>query len=248
MRDVYSRYWSSAREEIYGFSEYDKSLVNFVAGEVVKGGKILEVAIGTGYPFGDFFQKAGYSVYGVDISPALIEKCRLLNPEICCKVGDAEDLDFPDNGFDCTYCFHATWYFPNLGKAIDEMIRVTKPGGLVVFDIQNRNNWEIAAALRKQQFMNNTILGRSLSFGKMVIKHAIGRGKPSLHFVLYEVPSYPEEIYNHLRETEASDIQVMVRKEDDSIERVAKRDSLKEFARVVFAARKKVIDFHRAGG
>lgn len=133
MRDVYSKGWITAREEIYGFLEYDKNLCKYICEHVnTNAGKLLEVAIGTGYPFGDFFQKAGYSVYGIDISPDLIDKCRQLNPNINCKVGDAEDLDYPDDFFDCVYCFHSTWYFPNLNKAIDEMLRVTRPGGGVL--------------------------------------------------------------------------------------------------------------------
>jgi len=68
-------------------------------------------------------------VHVIDIAPTLIDKCKQLNPDIKCKVGDAEDLEYPDNYFHLTYCFHSTWYFPRLNKAIDEMLRVTRSGG-----------------------------------------------------------------------------------------------------------------------
>ena len=44
-----------------------------------------------------------------------------------------EKIDYPESYFDCTYCFASTWYFPDLYKSIDEMIRVTKKNGLLFF-------------------------------------------------------------------------------------------------------------------
>ena len=61
-------------------------------------------------------------------------------------------MNYRDGFFDCAYCFHSTWYFPDLGQAIDEMLRVTRLGGLVMFDIQNRNNDDVNNAyLRKSR-------------------------------------------------------------------------------------------------
>lgn len=129
VKDVYSRYWISAREKKYGFMEYDKNLCKYISDLIPPNKQILEVAIGTGYPVADFFQKKGYLVHGIDLSPALIQKCKTINSDIECKVGDAENIEYPDNYFDLSYCFHSTWLFPDLKKALDEMLRVTKQGG-----------------------------------------------------------------------------------------------------------------------
>ena len=235
MRDVYSRYWITAREKIYGFLEYDRNLCRYICRQIASGGKLLEVAIGTGYPFADFFQKAGYAVYGIDISPALIEKCRQLNPSIDCKVGDAEALEYPDDYFDCSYCFHSSWYFPDLNKAIDEMLRVTRAGGLVMFDIQNRNNEEIAGGYRKA-LSRNRGTARMIRYAKEVVGWVISRGEvPMWHRVAAEVPTYPESIYAHLREKGVSSFLVMVRHEDESIGAGNEIGALGNFARLVFA-------------
>lgn len=241
MKDTYSKYWITAREKIYGFSKYDRNLCNYICEHTPKGGRLLEVAIGTGYPFGDFFQKAGYSVYGIDISPGLIEKCRELNPNINCRVGDAERLDYSNSYFDCTYCFHSTWYFPNLNKAIDEMLRVTHPAGLVIFDIQNRNNKKIGRAYHKKLSEHigiRRIIRHAKNYAKNIAKIILRRGTPVWHLIVYEVPTYPENLYEHFKQIGISDFQVMVRKADDTLELKGQKGSFEEYNRLVFVVRK----------
>ncbi|MBI4283592.1 MAG: class I SAM-dependent methyltransferase [Chloroflexi bacterium] len=238
IKDVYVKYWITAREKIYGFLEYDKSLCRYICEHVPNGGKLLEVAIGTGYPFADFFQKAGYSVSGIDISPDLIEKCRQLNPNIKCQVGDAEKLDYTDDYFDVTYCFHSTWYFPNLNQVIDEMLRVTRPGGIVIFDIENLNNEEIDRAYRKR-LSDSTGVVRMVRYAKEVVAWLIlGRRTPIWNLPVYEVPTYPESVYGHLEKSRIANFQVMVRHEDESIETRDGISSFEDFARLVFTITK----------
>src|SRR5215813_1365402 len=96
-----------ARDKIYGFMPYDRQLCEYVSAQVARAdgrsassraetGTLLEVAIGTGYPIANHLQLAGHDVHGVDISPALVRRCRELNPAILAKVGDAENFDYPD--------------------------------------------------------------------------------------------------------------------------------------------------------
>lgn len=241
IRDVYPRSWITTREKVYGFLRYDKNLCSYICQHVPKGARLLDVAMGTGYPFGDFFQKAGYSVYGIDISPRLIERCQQLYPDINSKVGDAEEMDYPDSYFDCTYCFHSTWYFPNLNKVIDEMLRVTCPGGLVIFDIQNRNNQEIDRAYRKR--LSESIgMRRIIRYAKNVATAVVNRSIPAWHAIwhtnVYETPTYPESIYKHLEERGISDFQVMTVKENESIETTSELGSFRDFGRLGFVLRK----------
>ena len=216
IRDVYSQYWLTAREQVYGFSAYDKRLCGYIGQRVEGGAKLLEVAVGTGLPFADFFQRAGFDVHGVDISPDLVQRCRELNPDIAATVGDAEELDYPDEFFDCTYCFHSTWYFSDLPKAIGQMLRVTRRGGLVAFDIQNLNNREINFKYHRNLFQTSP-LGRSLRYAKNVAKLIIRRGPVKWTYVVYETPTDPQIVYRALTQGGASDFDVLVRDEDGSI-------------------------------
>jgi ubiquinone/menaquinone biosynthesis C-methylase UbiE len=237
MKEVYPKYWMTAREEIYGFSRYDKSLCQYLLQRIAVGEKVLEVAIGTGYPIAEFLQGAGYRVYGVDISADLLEQCRRKIPQIACLIGDVEDLPYRGGDFACTYCFHSTWYFPNLTRAVDEMLRVTRPSGVILFDIQNRNAKNIDAAYRKKLMATRTA-GKVIRCGKNVAKIILRRGSPQWHSVVYEVPTYPETLYRHLDQIGVSGYQVMLVSEDHSLEPTDERKPFSEFDRLVFVLTK----------
>ena len=239
--DVWAKLYPDRREKVYGFLEYDKNLCSYVSEHIPRGSKLLEVAVGTGFPFADFFQKAGYVVHGIDLSPYLIEKCRELNPNIICKVGEAENLEYEDNCYDATYCFHSTWYFSDLLKSIDEMIRVTRPKGMTFFDIQNRNNPKIA-----EGYVYNILQGkgirRVIRFFKNIMLMILRKNTFSWHFlfkhVVYETPTFPEDIYKYLKEIGVTNFQVMVTEKDESIHETNELGAFEDYKRLVFVIRK----------
>jgi len=104
--------------------------------------KLLEVGIGAGT---DFIQwvRAGAECYGIDLTPEAVEhvnhRLRLYNLEAKeVKVGDAESLDYPDNMFDIVYSFGVIHHSPNTIKALEEIIRVLKPGGSAKIMVYNK--------------------------------------------------------------------------------------------------------------
>lgn len=92
-------------------------------------GKILDVACGTGLA-SEPFAKEGARVTGIDSSQEMLKyaEARILNGEF--KVGNAETLPFGDQTFDAAICAQAIHWLDR-DKAINEMIRVTKPGGII---------------------------------------------------------------------------------------------------------------------
>jgi|SRR5581483_10206164 len=235
MRDVYSKYWLTAREKKYGFMPYDAGLCELVRSKAPEGSKLFEVAIGTGYPVADYLQKAGYEIHGIDISPALIEKCHETNPAIHAQLGDAENLEFADAEFDGTYCFHSLWVIPDVKRVISEMLRVTRPGGAVLFDLQNAANPAIAEAHRQSVEKLRPGLGARLElYARNTAKVLLRRGNANWHAINYEVPALPSEIFDHLKSLGASDIEVYARNESDqSIARVDELGDLSEHQRLV---------------
>jgi len=201
MRDVYPVFWNRSRME-YGFEQYDKDLIIEIS-NYIKCGKILEVGIGDGRPFAYQFDKMGYQVYGIDIAPTHVAMVKKELPNVIVNVGDAQDLRFPDNYFDCVYCFRSSWYFPDLEKSIQEMLRVLKKNGLLMFDIQNLNHPIHSKGTKRlyRRIKYPLILEVALRFSKNVIKIFLRPIKYyqcdwsiEKHVVISSSPTDPEDL------------------------------------------------------
>lgn len=100
------------------------------------GGEILEVGIGTGISLPQY--RAGNAIYGVDISDAMLDKARqrvkrlgLSHVREIARM-DAEDLQYADDTFDVVVGQYVITSVPNPEKALDEFLRVVRPGGEVI--------------------------------------------------------------------------------------------------------------------
>jgi ubiquinone/menaquinone biosynthesis C-methylase UbiE len=101
----------------------------------VKGGKVLEIGLGFG-TVGQILHDAGADYHGLDIAPAPIELMQYrLGPvepsnEGRLKVGSALDIPFSDGTFDQVISIGCLHHTGDLKKAIGEIRRVLKRGGI----------------------------------------------------------------------------------------------------------------------
>lgn len=93
--------------------------------------KVLDVAAGTGASSIEFV-RAGAKVVAVDFSEGMIAEGRRRHPEIDFQQGDAMNLDFPDNTFDCITISFGLRNVSDPDRALREFYRVVRPGGHVV--------------------------------------------------------------------------------------------------------------------
>ena len=73
------------------------------------------------------------------------------------SVNDATDLPFNDNEFDATYHFGGINLYKDIKKGIDEMDRVTKPGGKIVFGDEGIAYWLKKTEIAKSLITNNAL-------------------------------------------------------------------------------------------
>jgi SAM-dependent methyltransferase len=95
---------------------------------------ILDVGCGTGALSETALGLApSGSVTGIDISPEYVARARAALPggRATFEVGDAQALRFADRTFDRALSLLVINFVPDPGKALREMVRVTKPGGIV---------------------------------------------------------------------------------------------------------------------
>lgn len=103
----------------------------------LKGKKFLEVGCGLGY-FSNIAFKSGAMVTGIDIGPNLVKINKKLTPKGTFKVASASNLPFKDNSFDIVLSTEVIEHVANQKKALSEMSRVVKKGGILVLTTPNK--------------------------------------------------------------------------------------------------------------
>lgn len=152
------------KETVHGFREVDRSadaqyFIQFLdeigslesvregkrlmleALDIRAGHRVLDVGCGVGADAIEIARLVGETgaVVGVDSSQVMVAEARKRCAGLAIEVlnGDAESLEFPAHSFDACRSERVFMYV-DAGRALGEMIRVTKPGGtVVVFDVDH---------------------------------------------------------------------------------------------------------------
>jgi SAM-dependent methyltransferase len=112
--------------------------------DLVVGGRgtldALDVGCGTGFLSLELAGR-GHRVTGIDFAPQMLAEARkkaaAQGVAVRFEEGDAEQLPFAEGSFDLVMTRHVLWTLPHPEQAIDEWIRVLRPGGrLAAMDSQ----------------------------------------------------------------------------------------------------------------
>lgn len=98
------------------------------------GTKVLEVGCGTGTNL-TLYHRAGCSVYGIDLSPSMLEVARTkLGEGADLQLGNASSMPYQDNFFDLVIAMFILHEMPReiRPQVMREMIRVTKQEGRIL--------------------------------------------------------------------------------------------------------------------
>lgn len=121
----------SLEPEIIVFAEFPK----------FKGKRTLEIGVGLGADHQKLAEH-GAILSGIDLTPRAINHTKRrfelmgLNSEL--QIADAENLPFEDNSFDAVYSWGVLHHSPDTQKAVHEVYRVLKPGGMAKIMVYNK--------------------------------------------------------------------------------------------------------------
>lgn len=111
------------------------------------GTTVLDVGCGIGGSSRILGRDYGFAVTGITISPGQVRRAQQLTPpelNVRFQVDDAMALSFPDASFDVVWSIEAGPHMPDKAVFARELMRVLKPGGiLVVADWNQRDDRQI---------------------------------------------------------------------------------------------------------
>lgn len=111
------------------------------ASRVGPGLRVLDCACGAGN-LAAAAAARGASVIGIDIAERVVAVAKAHHPHVDFRVADAEHLAFPDAEFDAVISNLLIPHLPQPEAGVAEMVRVLKPGGLLVasmWDLPSRS-------------------------------------------------------------------------------------------------------------
>ncbi len=114
------------------------------------GKEVLDLGCAGGFMAEAIYDR-GARVSGIDPSSAAIAAARahaaLTDRNIRYDVGAGETLNLPDNSFDVVVCVDVLEHVSDVQRVLAEVARVLRPGGLLLFDTINRNEFATFVAV-----------------------------------------------------------------------------------------------------
>lgn len=150
--------WAPVYDLVFG-SVFEKARNAAIAACEDVGGRVLEVGVGTGLSLPSYSNRC--RIVGVDISAAMLEVARqrvadlgMTNVEQL-AIMDVQDLQFAPASFDVVTAQYVVNTVPNPEAALDEFVRVLKPGGELI--VVNRVGAEGGARLKVEKLLEPVV-------------------------------------------------------------------------------------------
>jgi SAM-dependent methyltransferase len=176
IRENYDRVAGEYARRIYGelaHKPLDRQLLNRFADATAGQGKVCDMGCGPGH-IARYLHDAGAAAFGLDLSPAMLDQARQLNPGMEFRLGNLLAPDLETGSLAGITAFYAIVNLPLavLPGIFREMHRVLQPGGLLLlaFHIGDEVRhvtelWGCAVSMDFYFFPPETIRGLLLQAG-----------------------------------------------------------------------------------
>jgi ubiquinone/menaquinone biosynthesis C-methylase UbiE len=158
MEGMVARWYAGIRRSGSQIEDWGKQAAHLTGG-LPDGADVLEVAPGPGYFAIEMARLDRLHVTGLDISHTFVEiareNARQAGVSVDFQQGNASSMPFAEGSFDLIICQAAFKNFSQPGKAIDEMYRVLRGGGMAVI----QDMWKDATDATILKEVNSMQLG-----------------------------------------------------------------------------------------
>lgn len=174
---------------------FDREVLNRFAAAVIGRGEVCDMGCGPGH-IARYLRDAGATIFGLDLSPRMLEQARRLHPDISFREGNMMSLDLPNGTLVGIAAFYAIVNIPreSLLSVFREMHRVLQPGGLLL----------LAFHCGDEILHEDGLWGRPISmdfflFQPLVIRHYLETAGFAIEEIIEREPYSPEVEYQSRR-------------------------------------------------
>ena len=173
----------------------DRELLQRFAADVEGRGEVCDVGCGPGH-VARFLHDAGVSIFGLDLSPRMVEQARKLNPGIQFREGNMLALDIPDASLAGITAFYSivNIHVESLPIVFRELARVLMPGGLLLLAFHIGGE-----ILRPGELWGHTISMEFFLFEPAAIQRLLIEAGFAIEEVIERGPYAPEVEYQSRR-------------------------------------------------
>lgn len=145
------------------------------------GRDVLEVGCGLGTDAVSF-ARAGARYTGVDLTEASIDLVRrrfnFEDLDANLRTADAEALSFDDHSFDLVYSHGVLHHTPDTRRAVDEVRRVLRPGGIAMVMLYHKNSYNYRINIMTLRRLGVRVLG--FDWGPSLVHRLTGEDQDRL--------------------------------------------------------------------
>jgi ubiquinone/menaquinone biosynthesis C-methylase UbiE len=174
---------------------FDRQLLNRFAAEVSGRGEVCDMGCGPGQ-VARYLRDAGTTVFGLDLSPRMLEQARKFNPDISFREGNMMALDLQDGSLAGITAFYAIVNIPkeSLPSVFREMERVLQPGGLLLLAFHTGDQ-----VLHEDELWGQPISMDFFLFQPLTIRQCVEAAGLAIEQIVEREPYAPEVEYQSRR-------------------------------------------------
>ena len=168
----------------------DRELLDRFANQTKGRGDVCDMGCGPGH-VARYLRDAGVSVFGLDLSPGMLEQARKLNPDILFREGNMHSLDIPDRTLAGVTAFYAIVNIPrqSLPLVFREIWRVLQSRGLLLLAFHTGNE-----VLHEEELLGQKISMDFLLFQPSEIRPDLEKAGFNIEEIVEREP-YPDVEY-----------------------------------------------------